>query len=149
MKKQSNGHRWRTEELAALIEMWSNNVPFAEMAEALRVTESAIRKMSIKLRSSGVPLAYRKAGHKPNRYNKAWSHAEVEFVIRRRREGASSEMIASEIGRSFFGVQGIVQKLRKEGVGVPMLGNGVRRLWDANALKALCESPEIREKVPK
>jgi biotin operon repressor len=140
MKKARNGHRWTTEEMKAFATLWTDGEPLVEIAKVFGVTERAINHLVVRLRKSGIPLPYRKQGHKPDRYNKLWSHAEVEYVIRRRNDGATAEQIAAETGRTFYGVQGIIQSMRTKGVAVPMLGQGTRRLWDAEALKAFCST---------
>jgi biotin operon repressor len=141
MKQPTNGHRWTDDELRLLIDGWESNVPANELASCLKVSAHALRKMTVRLRAAGVPLRRRAPGHIATRRNKLWSQSEVEYLLRRRDEGISSETIGSEMGRSFLAVQGMVAKLRRERVPVKMLGSGTRRLWNADALKALAADP--------
>ncbi|MCK5602480.1 hypothetical protein KAR91_11435 [Candidatus Pacearchaeota archaeon] len=58
-------------------------------------------------------------------------------MIRRKHAKATDEQIGIELGRTFGAIQGMVGKLRCEGVLIPMRGQGVRRLWDSNLLKKI------------
>ena len=136
MKKVNNGHRWTEDELRQLIAGWIANESVDELGEKFGCTRYGIRKKIGQLRREGVPIPRRKAGNSASRYNKPWTQEEVEFVVRRRNEKSTTEQIAIELGRSTCGVQGIIQKLRNEGVGIRMLGQGVRRLWCVEKLKA-------------
>lgn len=107
----------------------------AEIASLFNSTSFAINKIVVRLRREGIPLKRRTAGHRTGRVNKLWTQEEVEYVIRRRNDRATVEVIAAELGRSFIGVQNLIQKLRKEDVPIQMLGMGVRRLWNVEALK--------------
>lgn len=117
------------------MEMWQKDSPLEEIATALNASQFAIGKMVVRLRQQGIPLTRRKRGHVAGRRNTNWSHSEVEFLIRRRAENATCEVVAMELSRTVIAVNAMIQNLRKEGVNVPMFGQGVRRLWDVNALK--------------
>lgn len=139
MKKTTfyKGHKWTPDEVRKLMALWADEEPLPLIAEALNQTTSAVLKMVQRLRKEGIPLARRRRGHVAGRANKPWSQGEVEFLIRRRSEKATLEDIGVALGRSWNAVGAMVQTLRKEGVPIAMLGNGVRRLWDANALIGL------------
>lgn len=140
MKKTTHykGHRWKTEELKSLMIMWANDTPLPEISEKLNVTQVSLLKQIQRMRKNGIPLARRRNGHTTGRKNNNWTQGEVEYLLRRRNEKATSEEIGAELGRSANAVDGMIQKLRKEDVNVAMRGNGVRRLWDAESLKAVC-----------
>lgn len=140
MKKTPHykGHRWTTEELRTLMQMWAQEASMDEIATVLNVTKMAVYKQTLRMRKEGIPLARRKKGHIQGRKCAAWSQGEAEYLIRRRAEHATAEVIAGELDRSVMGVNGMIAKLRKQGVPVAMLGCGVRRLWDAEQLKAMC-----------
>lgn len=130
------GHRWTQEELVALMAMWAEGKSPQEIGVALGSTPFAVAKMVVRLRKNGIPLERRTRGHVAGRGQMLWTQSEVEYLIRRRRERATMDEIAVELGRTFCGVQAMIGKLRREHVQVPMYGNGVRRLWDANQLRA-------------
>lgn len=139
MKKTEHykGHRWSTDETKTLMQMWAEESSVDAIAKAIGTSHAAVMKMVTKLRANGIPLARRTKGHVAGRRNALWTQSEVEYVVRRRHESATAEQIAMELGRSFYAVQAMILKLRQEGADVKMLGNGVRRLWDINALRAL------------
>lgn len=120
--KHRNGHRWTTEELKRLMELWAGS------------TEHAVLKIVQRLRADGIPLSRRTKGHKHGRSNKPWTQEEIEYLFRRRLAGATDEEIAVDLGRSWSAVQNMVHVLRKRGAPVAMKGNGVRRLWSVSAL---------------
>lgn len=130
------GHRWTQEELIALMAMWAEGKSPQEIADHLHATPFAVAKMVSKMRKNGIPLTRRRRGHPAGRSNTLWTQGEVEYLIRRRIERATADEIAVELGRNFSAIHGMVQKLQAELVQVPMYGNGMRRLWDANALRA-------------
>lgn len=133
--KAVNGHRWTNEELKKLMAMWHDSASLDDMSIILGVTRFAISKKVTQLRREGIPLLRRTKGHQAGRRNKPWTQSEVEYLIRRRNEQATAEQIASEIDRSFLGVQAMIQTLRKAEIPVRMLGCGVRRLWSIETLK--------------
>jgi len=137
MKKTTHytGHRWTNAELETLMRMWAADATLAEIASALSATEHAISHQVTRMRKNGIPLKRRTSGHMKGRSWQLWTPEEVEYLIRRREAKDTAEQIAADMGRSFLGVQGMIQKLRKEGVPVPMRGNGVRRLWCPNKLR--------------
>ena len=143
MKTQQHGHRWTEQELRTIISMWLNDVEFDEITARVNCSRAALQKVVQRLRKEGVPLPRRKNGHRAERVNKPWTQEEVEYLVRRRNENVSAEQIASELDRSFLGVQGMIQTLRKEGVSVKMLGNGVRRLWNVESLKMACAGRKL------
>lgn len=96
-----------------------------------------------KLRKNGIPLERRQRGHVAGRANTLWTQGEVEYLIRRRAEGATMDEIGIQLGRTPNAINGMISKLRSEDVPVAMLGQGVRRLWNADALKAVfLQDPE-------
>ena len=139
MKKTTHykGHRWTTDELKQLMTMWAANKPLEEISSELKVTQVALLKQIQRMRKNGIPLSHRRNGHVAGRKNNNWTQGEVEYLLRRRNEKATSEEIGAELGRSPNSIDAMIQKLRKEDVNVAMRGNGVRRLWDAEALKAV------------
>lgn len=139
MKKTAHykGHRWTTEELKTLMALWAEKQDIKSIAEALNVTTASVLKMVVKLRKNGVPLERRKRGHVAGRSNKLWTQGEVEYLIRRRSELATCDSIATELGRTWSAVNAMIGELRKQQVPVAMLGHGVRRLWNAEELKAV------------
>ena len=148
MKKQSHGHRWTDEELKSLMASWSEGWEVDLIASNLNVSRSAVLKMVLKLRANGIPLTKRTKGHAAGRRNKPWTQEEVEYLVRRRDQQATTEAIAVELQRTWGAVQNMVMKLRQEGVPVKMLGCGVRRLWSPEKLResavgrGLIEPPE-------
>jgi biotin operon repressor len=147
--KHYKGHRWTTDELKRLMQMWQAGSSLEEIGEVIHSTEYALLKMIQKMRAQGVPLKRRDRGRKraigqdrnaavvPGKnYGRLWTQADLEFVVRRRKENATAEEIAIELGRSVGGVNGIIQRLRAELVPVPMRGMGVRRLWNPSELRA-------------
>lgn len=134
--QHSKGHRWTNEELKVLSAMWVAGKSVQAIGDALEVSAYAVGKMVVRMRDQGIPLPRRNAGHVAGRRNEPWSQSEVEYVVRRRQERATGEQIALELQRSISGVFGMIQRLRKDGVDVPMLGQGVHKKWDANTLKA-------------
>ena len=139
MKKTTHykGHRWTDEELKVLMRMWADDSSMDEMESALGTTRSALLKMVQKLRTNGIPLKRRIKGHVAGRTNNLWTQGEVEYVVRRRQERATADQIGRELGRTPNAVSSMIAKLRSEDVPVAMLGCGVRRLWDADSLRAV------------
>lgn len=137
------GHRWTNEEIKLLMKMWGEERTIDEIGEALNTTRYALNKMVTRLRNEGVPLKHRTKGNTADRAFNLWSQGEVEYLVRRRQEKATAEEIASELGRTYIAVQGMIQKLRKEGVNVPMRGNGVRRKWCPLQLNCAIEGQQI------
>jgi biotin operon repressor len=135
MKRQHNGHRWTDEEIKTLMAEWAENTDISIIAATLNVTCNALLKMITRLRANGIPLKRRQAGHIAGRRNQPWTQEEVEYLVRRREEQATVEVIANELCRSLNGVNGMIQKMRQEGVAVKMLGCGVRRLWSSEKLR--------------
>lgn len=146
MKKTTHykGHRWTDAELTLLMKMWAEDDPLDEIANRLKSTKTACLKQIQRMRKAGVPLHKRRNGHAATVKYKNWTQGETEYLLRRRNDKATSEEIASELGRSPNAVDAMIQKLRKEEVPVAMRGSGVRRLWDAEWLKvvALCNVPQ-------
>ena len=139
MKKTTHykGHRWTHEELIKLMQLWANEVPILDIANQLKSTQISILKQVQRMRKDGIPLARRRKGHVANKSNNCWTQGEVEYLLRRRNEKATSNDIAIELERTPNAVDAMIQKLRKENVKVAMRGNGVRRLWNAESLKIL------------
>lgn len=130
------GHRWTQEELVGLMAMWAEAKAPQEIADRLGVSAFAVAKMVVRLRKNGIPLERRRRGHPAGRANKPWTHAELEYLIRRRRERATLDEIALDLGRTHSAVHAMLSKMRADHVPVPMYGSGVRRLYDTNALRA-------------
>jgi biotin operon repressor len=139
-----NDRRWTEEEIKKFIGLWLGGKELDDIALEFGSTRYAINKLAGRLRRDGIPLPRRNAGHRAGRRNKLWTQSEVEFLIRRRNEQATAEQIALELDRSFLAVQGMIQKLRLEGVRVRKLGNGKRRLWDAESLKGAIAGRGLR-----
>lgn len=130
-----HGHRWTNDELKVLANAWQSSVPAEIIGKHLLVSAYAVRKMAFKLRQNGIPLTYHRKGHVAGRRNMLWSQSEVEYLIKRRKDKATAEEIATELNRTFMGVQGMIAKLKSEKVHVGMLGCGKRRLWNADVLR--------------
>jgi hypothetical protein len=99
------------------------------------------------MRAGGIPLKRRTKGHHAGRSYKPRTQEEVEYLLRRRLAGETSESIAHDLDRSLSAVSGMIQTLRREDVTVAMRGQGVRRLWDAEALKSSLAGRYAREEV--
>ena len=130
------GHRWTQEEIVAVMALWAEKLSPQEIASRMNSTPFAIAKLVVRLRKLGIPLERRHRGHVAGRSNKPWTQAEIEYLIRRRRERSTLDEISFDLGRTHSAVSAMVGKLRSNDVPVPMYGNGVRRLWDANSLRA-------------
>lgn len=149
-----NGRRYTTDELRKLMAMWEANASPEEIGEALGTTWKAILCQVGRMRRDGIPLTRRRKGHRAGRFNKPWTQEEIEYVFRRRLTGDTAETIAADLDRTYSGVAGIITKLRREGAPIAMRGNGVRRLWSVEALKAAAigrfDDAEIRlaEQLP-
>lgn len=140
------GHRWTTEELRNLMTLWAAKEPLSGIATNLNVTTASVLKMVNKLRKNGIPLERRTRGHVAGRSNKLWTQGEVEYLLRRRNEKATADEIAAELGRSIGAVHGMIGKLRSENVPIAMMGQGMKRLWNADALKGVAlQEPEIAD----
>lgn len=131
------GHRWTNDELKTLMKMWADDSSMDEIVKALNSTHRAILKQVQRMRTNGIPLKRRDNGHRNGVNNTLWTQGEIEYLLRKRNEKATSEEIAINIGRSSNAVDSMIAKLRKEDVNIAMRGNGVRKLWDAEALKAV------------
>lgn len=129
------GHRWTTDELRNLMKMWADEEPLGAIAAAMSCTTAAINKQILRLRENGIPMKKRTKGHKAGRAYLPWTQGEAEYLVRRREEKATCESIAVDLGRTWNAVNAMIGALRKEQVPVAMRGSGVRRLWDAEALK--------------
>lgn len=137
------GHRWTTKELRTLMDLWAAGAELAVIADTLNATTAAVAEMVQRMRKNGIPLERRRRGHVAGRSNKLWTQGEVEFLVRRRMEKATSEEIAMELGRTWNAVSAMITKLRHESVPIAMRGCGVRRLWNAESLKAITvQAPE-------
>lgn len=137
MKKTTHykGHRWTEKETVELMQMWAADSSMSDIQSKLKSTRYAILKQVQRLRKSGIPLKRRDVGHKYGLVNKLWTQGETEYLIRRREDKATAEEIGIELGRSVNSVQAMINKLRAENVDIKMRGNGVRRMWDVEALK--------------
>lgn len=139
-----NDRRWTQSEITLFIAAWLAGKELDEIAAQFGTTRYAINKLAGRLRRDGVALPRRNAGHRAGRRNKLWTQSEVEFLVRRRNEQATAEQIALELDRSFLAVQGMIQKLRIEGIDVRKFGQGKRRLWDAETLKGAIAGRGLR-----
>lgn len=146
MKKTTHykGHRWTNEELTKLMQLWAEDAPIEIIAIKLGSTHTAILKQVQRLRTNGIPLKRRDKGHRNGIKNSLWTQGEIEYLLRRRNEKATSEEIGIHLGRSANAVDAMIGKLRKEKVNIAMRGNGVRKLWDAEALKAVSLEPSLQ-----
>jgi transposase len=140
----ANPNHWKESELRELIALCLQGKETREIAEHFKTTSSNISKMITRLRAEGIPIPRRTAGHKANRHNTPWTQEEVEYVVRRRNERATSEQISIELNRTFYGVQGLILKLRKEGVDIQALGSGQRRLWSVERLQIAIAGRSLR-----
>src|SRR3989442_732689 len=111
-----HGHRWTNEELQEYIKLYLSGKDSSEIANHFGVSISAVNKMALRMRKNGVMLPYKKRGHIAGRKNRQWTQEEVEYLVRRRNEGALTEEIASELDRTIYGVQGIICTLKSNGV---------------------------------
>lgn len=130
-----NDHRWTDDELKRLISMWLAGDEVDSIALVFGVTPRGINRQVQRMRANGILVPRRKRGHRAGRSNQLWTPEEVEYLVRRRNERASIEGIANELNRSFCAVQGMVERLKHEGVLVRAFGQGKRRLWDADRLR--------------
>lgn len=131
------GHRWTNYELKKLMKMWDNDYSLKEIALSLKSSTYAILKQVQKLREAGIPLKKKRSGNFNGNVVKPWTDGETEYLIRRRNEKATASEIGSELNRSPNAIDGMIKKLREEGVDVAMRGCGVRRLWDSEKLKVI------------
>jgi biotin operon repressor len=136
LDKLYKDHRWSNEEIKTLMKMWSDGEIIEVIANALNSTPRAIDKMVTRLRQHGIPLARRTKGHRKGNSNKYWTQAEVEYLVRRRKERATAEEIAGELERTYSAINAMIQKLRKEEVTVERFGQGIRRKWSSVLLNA-------------
>lgn len=139
-----HAHRWTEAQMREFIGMWIAGKELDHIAEHFKLSPRSISKMAMRLRRNGVPLPKRNPGHRAGRYNKPWTQEEVEYLIRRRNEKATAEQIADELDRTYNGVAAIIGKLRSEGVNVRLLGQGTRRLWSAEKLRAAIAGRGLR-----
>ena len=131
-----HGHRWTDSELKMLMTRWQAGETPTDIAIVLGSTAHAISKMVVRLRKQGIPLTRRRRGHQiGQRAGKPWTQEEIEFVARRRIEGATSEEIGMALGRTHAAVDAMIARLRHEDVPIAMRGGGVRRLWNADRLR--------------
>jgi biotin operon repressor len=132
-----HGRRYTTEEIRKLMQDWEADVPLEEVAVNLETTTRAILHMVQRLRADGIPMKRRTRGHKRDgRAYKLWTQQEIEYLFRRRLTGASAEEIGVDLGRTASAIQQMIDVLRKGGVPIAMRGQGVRRLWSLEDLKA-------------
>lgn len=116
---------------------WAAKESVDDIATSLNVTRYAVLKMVLRLRANGIPLERRDKGNFAGKSYEPWTQGDVEYLLRKRAEKATADEIAAELGRTTNAVHGMIAKLRSEKVPVAMRGHGVRRLWNADALKAL------------
>lgn len=154
MKKVNNGRKWTDTDLTELIALWCAHKPLDAIAKRFNTSEFAVRKMVTKMRANGIPIPMRAAGNRHGRTGRPWSQEEIEYLVRRRGERETAESIAAALGRSFQAVQNMISTLRREGVNVPMLGQGVRRRWSAESInmaiagRGVLNSWEFEGRVP-
>jgi biotin operon repressor len=130
-----NDHRWTTDELKQLISMWMAGDEVDNIAVVFGVTPRGINRQIQRMRANGILVPRRKRGHRAGRSNQLWTPEEVEYLVRRRNERASTEEIANELNRTFNAIQGMVERLKAEGVIVRSFGRGKHRLWNAERLR--------------
>lgn len=136
--------KWTEAEMREFIGMWIAGKEIDEIAQHFNVSRHAINVMATRMRREGVPLPRRKKGHRAERQNKPWTQEEVEYLVRRRNEKVSCEVIGVELGRSFLAVQAMVRKLKSEGVDVGEFGKGARRLWSPEKLNMAIAGRKLR-----
>jgi transposase len=137
MRPNRPGRRWTTDELQKIIGMWLDDKDIAEIAAAFGLTTSGINHLVQRLRRNGIALPLRKRGHKAGRRDKSWTQEEIETLARMIGAGASTQEIANELHRTYYGANAMIQKLRnEEGVALPHRSHGRTRLWDAERLQA-------------
>lgn len=139
MKKTTHykGHRWTTDELRALMQMWADGESLDAIATSLNSTRHALLSQIQRMRKAGIPLERRDKGNFAASSHKPWSQGDAEYLLRSRLERKTNEEIGLELGRTLTAVDGMIARLRREQVPVAMRGSGVRRLWNAESLKAL------------
>lgn len=142
MKKPKH-HRWTVPQLQQLICDWCAGMNLDAMCEKYGATRFAINKQILRMRQEGVSIPRRNAGHLPEQRDKPWTQSEIEYLVRRRNDRITAEQIGIELGRTFLGIQNMIRVLRKEGVPIQMLGNGTRKQWCAERLKAACAGKPV------
>ena len=135
--------KWTNEMMLSFIGMWIDGRSLEEIAEHFSVSRHAVNKMAGRMRRDGIKLKRRNAGHVTQRSNSLWTQSEIEYLIRRRSEGVSSEQIGEELGRSFLAVQGMIARLSKEGASIKKLGSGQKRLWSIEAVNMAVARSDI------
>jgi biotin operon repressor len=143
MSEHKPRYRWAEDDLRTLIAMWCDGKVADEIGRHFGISARGVTKAIGRLRRQGVPLPKR-GGWVPGRRQKPWTQEEVEYLIRRRNERASSAKIAEELDRTDFAISAMIHKLRQEGVNVRMLGHGTRRLWNAENLRAAMAGRMLR-----
>ncbi len=118
-RQDRHDHRWTDDELKRLMSMWLRGDELDIIAVAFGITPRGVNRQIQRMRANGIPLP-----------------RQVEYLVRRRNDRASLEMIANELDRTFYAVQGMVEKLKQDGVLVRQFGQGRRRLWDPERLKS-------------
>lgn len=144
MSKFNNGHRWSEAEMREFIGLWMSNADILDMAKLFSVRPRTLYRLAGRLRREGIPLPKRKQGHVAGRHQKPWTQEEVEYLVRRRNDRANSQQIAEELDRTQNAVAAMIDKLRKEGVNIRMLGQGSRKLWSAASLRAAIAGRGLR-----
>ncbi len=134
-QRSPHSHRWTETELRELIAAWLRQETLTCIAAKFGVTRHAITKQVTRMRNEGVPLPRRTPGNSAGRNYQLWTQEEIEYLVRRRREFVNVENIAVELNRTILAVQGMIQKLRKEGIDLTKYQRGRQRLWSADSLR--------------
>lgn len=148
IKKQDRmryGHRWTQDEIITLMSMWDAGDHVDHIAKSLKSSTHSIMKMIVRLRQQGIPLKRRTRGRRlgpDNRRAQLWTQAEIEYLVTRRRDRATIEEIAAELGRSWSAINAMIYNLRKRNVDVPRFGIGIRRLYDVSGLRVIYGEPD-------
>lgn len=134
--KTDHSNRWTTEQLIKFAALWAADVPIQEIVTEFGCSATAVRRLVVRLRQDGIPLKRRRAGNMAGKHSIPWTQEDVQYLIRRRNEGATGEQISIELNRTFGAIQCMVQAVRKSGASIKMFGSGRRRLWDVDKINA-------------
>lgn len=133
---QGPGHRWTNAQVAKLIKLWNDGVPIPDIAKKLDSSPCAIGTMVRRLRHYGIEMEKRTRGHRKGDLNSRWTQKDIDWLLKRRQEGATINQMAEELGRTVHSVAGMTLKLRKMGAPVGQHNSGITKLWSVEAIKA-------------
>lgn len=135
-------HKWTSDELRRLMEMWEAGSPTARIAAALRVTRIAVKSAVANLRKQGVTLTHRGPGGRLGATARRWTREEITHLMRRRAEWASAATIGSELDRTPNAIRVQSAYLRGRGVPVPLANTREMAQKKASDLRALWRKVE-------